>query len=698
MSRSSRAYQNLQDDPHPVSSAGNLNGSAAPVTSHAAAHLHDDAGEHYQHSETMVAFLEKFDDVFAFLKKRGLVMISVTLAMATLAGLILIIMGHYSSSGKSGSTTPSLTCPLFCGGAILDAVNSVSPPLLNDSKSFVDMPAKFDPDVVINNFNSLGNVHNYDLLKAFLDQNFDQPGTDLMNAQLQDFNPHPPFIHSSIQDAKYQTFAEKVVAIWPDLARRVADDVFVNPSRHSLMPMKYPFVMPGGRFREYYYWDTYWVVRGLLTCGMVQTALGMVENLLDMVRVYGFVPNGGRTYYVTRSQPPMLVPMIDALFNATQDKLWLASVMDALDTEYNWWMTPGKHALNFSCTAQGCVVTKPAKGSTYYTLNRYYTEQIHPRPESYLADVQTAANYAGNVSDLYRHITSGAESGWDFSTRWFYDDVTLTSIRVMAMIPADLNAILLHNERTLSKFYTILNNNRKASVYLSAAQRRYTAIEQMLWHSSDSQWHDYYFADVTFPNGTVGLGPTGIVSNFVCMWAQCYQKPATQLARDLAPFGLSLPGNVDTDITSTAAAPLKPDYGSFNAMFLAVQRSGLDQPGGFLTTMSTVSTQQWDYPNAWAPLQHFVIEGFVQTQDKNLTNLAVQTAGRWVYSNYLAYQTRGVMYEKYNALDPGQGGGAGEYTPQEGFGWTNGVVLVLLEKYGLIISSRQTEAELRSRG
>lgn len=46
---------------------------------------------------------------------------------------------------------------------------------------------------------------------------------------------------------------------------------------------------------------------------MPVTVKGMIENFLSVVKRYGFVPNGGRVYYLSRSQPPLLIPMVRTL-------------------------------------------------------------------------------------------------------------------------------------------------------------------------------------------------------------------------------------------------------------------------------------------------------------------------------------------------------------------------------------------------
>lgn len=62
--------------------------------------------------------------------------------------------------------------------------------------------------------------------------------------------------------------------------------------------------------------------------------------------------------------------------------------------------------------------------------------------------------------------------------------------------------------------------------------------------------------------------------------------------------------------------------------------------------------------------------------------MAYKWAERWVRSNYVAYKETNAMFEKYSALEMGGHGGGGEYEVQLGFGWSNGVVMDLLDKYG----------------
>lgn len=125
--------------------------------------------------------------------------------------------------------------------------------------------------------------------------------------------------------------------IWKVLCRKMDPTVEANPSRYSLLYVPKPFVVPGGRFREFYYWDAYWIVKGLLVSGMHETCKYMIQNFVHMVETYGFVPNGGRCYYLRRSQPPLLTGMVYEYFEATHDVDFIREIMPKLEMELEFW-------------------------------------------------------------------------------------------------------------------------------------------------------------------------------------------------------------------------------------------------------------------------------------------------------------------------------------------------------------------------
>eukprot|EP00968_Pinguiococcus_pyrenoidosus_P025821 scaffold7029_cov375-Pinguiococcus_pyrenoidosus.AAC.6 len=105
---------------------------------------------------------------------------------------------------------------------------------------------------------------------------------------------------------------------------------------------------------------------------------GMLQNMLDDVKNYGHVPNGGRTYYLSRSQPPLLIISVEAYVRETEDWAFLEQALPALLSEVQFWEST--HAVSVEDAAQ----------ATSHRLFRYCSEDASPRPESYREDVATA--------------------------------------------------------------------------------------------------------------------------------------------------------------------------------------------------------------------------------------------------------------------------------------------------------------------
>lgn len=504
-----------------------------------------------------------------------------------------------------------------------------------DSKDFVDRPMRFHPDVIMHNFKALPPHPSPATLHAFVEENFAPAGSDLIPVTPPDYQPHPPTLQSLRRIQNAYDWAQSLNELWKDLGRQPKEGLVGSllPTTHHLL------VVPGGRFRESYYWDTYWIVHGLLACDMYDTARGVVQNLLDAVDHYGFCPNGGRLYYGNRSQPPLLSEMVRIVYATTSATAsdndavkFLADATRVLEKEYAYWMSDGQHAVQI-----------PGRGGEKVVLNRYHTVANEPRPESYREDIETAA--AGN-DNVYAEIAAACESGWDFSSRWLSDSTNLATCRTSQIIPVDLNSILHKMEKNMVSFYKILSQQQhdqhhvqqRIDFYQQAVDRRQQAIHEVLWDDSTKMWRDYALDTQSF---------TSIISasNYFPLWSQ----------------------SLDTTDSPMIGAVLD----SF--------QHHLIQPGGIATTTTTNSHQQWDMPNAWPPLQDILIEG-IRPLDPDL---AKSLAQRWLTTNYQVWKATGRMHEKYDVTGSGKDGGGGEYELQFGFGWTNGVVLkLLLEYYG----------------
>ncbi|CAG2197877.1 TREH [Mytilus edulis] len=341
---------------------------------------------------------------------------------------------------------------IYCDGPLLHAIQMAK--IFPDGKTFVDMSMKENPDVIISAFNNLTN-QSRTTLKNFVSQYFTGPGEELETWAPTDYVKLPLFLND-INDPQLKDFGWDLCRIWKDLGRKVKDDVKLNPDRYSMIYLPKPFIVPGGRFRETFYWDSYWVIKGLLVCEMNTTVKGMMENFVHYVKTFGFIPNGGRTYFSRRSQPPFFIPMMYEYFKATGDREFIRRNLHTLEAEYQFWM---KHR-----------TVSVERGGKMHLLNQYQSDVSKPRPESYFEDVKTAEQI--NIADrpkLYSNLVSACESGWDFSSRWFSRDkrenLTLNTIATMDIIPVDLNSILCLNEMILMKFARIIELEKNLISY-----------------------------------------------------------------------------------------------------------------------------------------------------------------------------------------------------------------------------------------
>ncbi|XP_069690503.1 trehalase-like [Periplaneta americana] len=538
-------------------------------------------------------------------------------------------------AGTAASRYPqSCNSPIYCYGDLLKTVQLAE--LYNDSKTFVDLKQKGNPEETLNKFETLmkntEGMPNKDQVRDFVNDAFEDKDELLMWTP-EDWTEKPAMLQT-IADSQFRDWASDINVLWKNLSRKTSKDVLQHPEQYSNIYVPNGFIIPGGRFREFYYWDTYWIVQGLLLSEMYDTTRGMLENFLSMVARYGFVPNGGRVYYLERSQPPMLIPMVDSYLTATNNVTFLKNNIQLLEAEFQFWMVNR--------------TVKVWKNGKEYLLARYRAPSSGPRPESYREDYNIAKQMSDQKrEDFYINIKSAAESGWDFSSRWFIlngtNEGNLTNIETENIIPVDLNSFLYWNAALLSKFYNSIYDFNKTKYYHDLAEQFKAAVAAVHWCEEQGTWLDY---DILNNKSRNYFYP----SNLAPLWTKCYNLEEAEYY-----------ANKTTEYINDEAI--------------------LKYLGGIPTSLSTTN-QQWDLPNAWPPLQVIVIQGLDYTNDSYAKALAYELAKMWIDSNYKGYQKSRQMFEKYDAIIPGQYGGNGEYEVQQGFGWTNGVILQLLNKYG----------------
>ena len=475
-----------------------------------------------------------------------------------------------------------------------------------DSKTFVDSKPRSAPSEIAARYVSARATAGFDL-RAFVEQNFDAPRA----------------AGEGVRTDTSQSMEEHIRALWPSLTR--APDAV--DARSSLIPLPKPYVVPGGRFREIYYWDSYFTMLGLLEGRRADLVKNMLDNFAHLIVTVGHIPNGNRTYYLGRSQPPYFGAMV-GLYAAATDTSRALPYLAALEMEHAFWMN-GRDTV-----MPGDAFRRVVKLRDGAILNRYWDDKPEPRPESYREDYELAQalSPAQRVA-LYRNIRASAESGWDFSSRWMRDPQDLKTLETTDLIPVDLNSLLYNTERTIAALRAFRAGPGDAQVsqrFAAAAASRRRALVAAAFDPAEG-----YFFDVRWRTGE-----------------RVTDRP-----------------------TMAAAAPLYFGLASAEQGRAVAARLGRDflKPGGFATTQ-IASGQQWDSPNGWPPLQWLAIQG---VERYGRSDIADDARNRWLALGRRTYRVTGKMTEKYDVTDLSKRAGGGEYPTQDGFGWTNGVAAAL---------------------
>ncbi len=525
---------------------------------------------------------------------------------AAVCGLVLASACHSNASGV----------PVGIAHAPTDTVHVYDPPralgslfhdiqlarIFPDSKTLVDARPRVAPAELSARYERVRGDAGFSL-RAFVDSSFDAP----------------PAVGGAIRSDTSQSMEEHIRTLWPALTRP-SDPI---DARSSLIPLPGSYVVPGGRFREVYYWDSYFTMLGLIQDGRTDLVKNMLDNFAYLVRTVGHIPNGNRSYYLSRSQPPYFSAMVGLYATAT-DSMRAAGYLDAMEKEHAFWMAGAEQVVPGSAMRR---VVRLRDGSL---LNRYWDDRPEPRPESYREDYELAQTVpAGEREALYRNIRASAESGWDFSSRWMRNPADLRTLETTELVPVDLNSLLYHAERTIAALRRIrglAGDADVAALYDRLAGSRRAALLAASYDSTEG-----FFFDVRWRTG-----------------ARVTDRPTMAAAAPLY-FGLATP-----EQGRAVASRLGRDF---------------LKPGGFVTTQ-IASGQQWDAPNGWPPLQWL---GGEAARRYGRDDIADDARNRWLALNRRTYRVTGKMTEKYDVTDLRRRAGGGEYPTQDGFGWTNGV-------------------------
>ena len=503
-----------------------------------------------------------------------------------------------AASPSRGRVENASLTPLELFPGLFERVSEAK--IFEDPKEWVDVTFEEEPKVILEAYEK-ENPDTRDALKKFVQKYFSRPTQLKADGNSQSLT-------------KPQSLTDHIDTLWGQFRRGAHT---TSNIRSSVIELPHDYIVAGGRFDEMYYWDGYFAM-----LGFVDKDPSMIENMANnfayLIQRYGYVPNGNRSYYLGRSQPPFFHCLISLLYPRDHAEGY-ARYTKELQAEYAFWM-------DMDVNRGRCV-----KIQDEIYLNRYFDKYNTPREESYLFDLETPKGTDGLNADLFRHIRAAAESGWDFSSRWFGADLDMCSMRTTTILPIDLNAILYGLECAISSGAEYKNNQPLAHEFRERARVRYEAINTFFWNESSG-----FFCDYDLKNRRVRSAIT--CAGFFPLFFRC---ASAEQAASIAE----------------------------------VAERELLQPGGLVATTKETE-HQWDWPNGWAPLHWIAIQGLRKYGHEKLAN---EIKKRWLDTVQARFDKTGKFYEKYNVIDDALAGG-GEYVGQEGFSWTNGVTAALLRE------------------
>lgn len=276
---------------------------------------------------------------------------------------------------------------------------------------------------------------------------------------------------------------EYIVKYWPKMERYHPKD------DESLLGVPKPYLVPsysakiGFDYNELYYWDSYFMVQGMLDKEHQELVSGILENLMALFERFKVVPNASRTYLTGRSQPPFLTTFIFDVYQAYDPgEAWLKKSIAIAKKEYeSVWMG----------------VKKPNERMVYEGLSRYY-------------DIN------------YLHDLAEAESGWDMTPRF--------ERKALNYLPVDLNALLFKYEKDFARAAKIFGETREAAKWEDAAEQRRIIMNKLMWDKNKGLYYDYNF--VKQKRGSVSS-----LAGFFPMWAGMVDdKQAAELVKAVRRF------------------------------------------------------------------------------------------------------------------------------------------------------------------
>ena len=243
---------------------------------------------------------------------------------------------------------------------------------------------------------------------------------------------------------------------------------YTPDSNGDLIGLPYPYIMPCAfeGFRAMFYWDTYFIHKGLLIRGDLEQIRNDIDNMRYLIRRYGFVPNANQKIALFNSQPPFLSMMMRDYYDQTKDRIWLKDAYEDLVLEYDFWRNN----------------RRTPNGLTCYDTMPLTAEKIVAESKQFRDRTGLLVDAPDEIAA--RALVSAGESGWDMNPRM--------NSKTYQFAPADLNSLMYAMEDNLCYFAAELGNHKDAGVWSELREVRAELCRQYL-KNSDGIFMDYDF-------------------------------------------------------------------------------------------------------------------------------------------------------------------------------------------------------------
>ncbi|MCD8570136.1 MAG: hypothetical protein LRY76_01110 [Alphaproteobacteria bacterium] len=447
-----------------------------------------------------------------------------------------------------------------------------------------------------------------------------------------------------------------------------------------------------------YYWDTAFMIRGMVQDGMADLALDMLENLLYQAEHYGGPLNANSTVFLShdkpRSQLPLLASKVRIMFENWRelqsppgDKMeWLKRVLPILESHYQHWVTgahldpetglsqfntrhgqPGIEVLHAEAEHYAFaystlfdmwerqkdnptpIAERPYQDRKDAYYIRQFLEMDHITGAPVPFEVRQSENIVrGLTPDFFRGDWAMRESGFDPSRRFGF-----LNVDIINHIPVCLNSFRCKMEEDIAALQKILGDQDKAAQWQTRAAETKAAMQQFLWDEALPQTQDDNPANETDP-----MHPAFRDLNINHALTREFNIGAFRrynfAAAVFTPLWTGIATQAQADTIAQNIVPL------------------LESPYGILASTRHTGCQ-WDAPLIWAPLQIMAVEGL---ERYGHNEIALRLAQTYVRAIEAEFERSGALYEKLEGKTgtaqtaPYIGSATGYHDNDTGFGWT----------------------------